>query len=165
MRGVAVWFSGAAVAFLLTAGAFLLLANIATIPSEKSLAPETPESASPPLVELELNADQLASLKPKPDQSLDLTVRNESSTPLTNLNVTLSVSSENTALSGSRYYRQMVEKVPATGTADVSFGLNLSEPKQRVTGRPASEPAREILEIKATTPEGISTTKTVILPP
>ena len=165
MRGVAVWFSGAAVAFLLTAGAFLLLANIATNPSEKSLAPETPEAASPPLVELELNADQLASLKPEPGQSLDLTVRNESSAPLTNLNVTLSVSSENTALSGSRYYRQMVEKVPATGTTDVSFGLNLSEPEQRVTGRPASEPAREILEIKATTPDGISTTKTVILPP
>ena len=165
MRGVAVWFSGAAVAFLLTAGAFLLLANIATIPAEKSLAPEPPETASQAVVELELDPDQLVSLKPEPDQSLDLTIRNETSTPLSNLNVTLSVSSENTALSGSRYYRQMVEKVPATGTADVSFGLNLSEPEQRVTGRPASEPAREILEIKATTPDGISTTKTVILPP
>jgi hypothetical protein len=165
MRGVAVWFSGAALAFLLTAGAFLLLANIATIPAEKSLAPEPPETASQTVVELELNADQLASLKPEPDQSLDLTIRNESSTPLSNLNVTLSVSSENTALSGSRFYRQMVEKVPANATADVPFGFNLSEPKQRVTGRPASEPAREILEIKATTPDGISTTKTVILPP
>jgi hypothetical protein len=165
MRGVAVWFSGAAVAFLLTAGAFLLLANIATIPSGKSLAPETPDAASPPVVELELNADQLASLKPEPDQSLDLTVRNESSTPLTNLNVTLSVFSENTALSGSRFYRHIVEKVPADGTADVPFGFNLSEPQRRLTGRPASEPAREILEIKATTPDGISTVKTVILPP
>jgi hypothetical protein len=165
MRGVVVWFSGAALAFLLTAGAFLLLANIATIPSEKSLAPEPPEAASQPVVELELNADQLASLKPEPDQSLDLTIRNASNTPLTNLSVALSVSSENTALSGSRYYRQMVETIPANGTADIPFGLNLSEPKQRVTGRPASEPAREILEIKATTPHGISTTKTVILPP
>ena len=169
MRGVAVWFSGATLAFLLTAGIFLLLANLATIPTEKSLekslAPEPPEAASSPVVELNLNADQLASLKPEPDQSLDLRVRNEGDTPLTNLNVTLRVFSENTALSGSRYYRQMVEKVPANRTADVPFGFNLSEPKQRVTGRPASEPAREILEVKATTPGGISTTKTVILPP
>jgi hypothetical protein len=165
MRGVAVWFSGAALAFLLTAGAFLLLANLATIPSEKNLAPEPPEAASQPVVELELNADQLASLKPEPDQSLDLTVRNESSSPLSDVNVTLSIASENTALSGSRYSRQMIEKVPANRTADIPFGFNLSEPKQRVTGRPASEPAREILEIKATTPDGISTTKTVILPP
>src|SRR5829696_5213447 len=134
MRGVAVWFSGAALAFFFTAGAFLLLANIATVPSEKSLAPEPPDAASQPVVELELNADQLASLKPEPDQSLDLTISNASNTPLTNLSVALSVSSENTALSGSRYYRQMVEKIPANGTADVPFGLNLSEPKQRVTG-------------------------------
>jgi len=165
MRDVAVWFSGAALAFFLTAGAFLLLANIATVPSEKSLAPEPPDAAPQDVVELELNADQLASLKPEPDQSLDLTLRNESELTLPALNVTLKVSSENTALSGSRYYRQMIEMVPSNGTADIPFEINLSEPEQRITGRPASEPAREILEIKATTPDGISTTKTVILPP
>jgi hypothetical protein len=165
MRGVAVWFSGAALAFFLTAGTFLLLANIATIPEEKSLAPEPPAAASEPVVGLELNADQLASLKPEPDQSLDLTLRNESNTPLSDVNVTLSVSSENTALSASGYYRHMVEKMPASGTADIRFEFDLSEPKQRVTGRPASEPARQILEIKAATPDGISTVKTVILPP
>ena len=165
MRGVVVWFSGAALAFFLTAGAFLLLANIATVPSEKSLAPEPPDAAPQDVVELELNADQLASLKPEPDQSLDLTLRNESELTLPALNVTLKVSSENTALSGSRYYRQMIEMVPSNGTADIPFEINLSEPEQRITGRPASEPAREILEIKATTPDGISTTKTVILPP
>jgi hypothetical protein len=81
------------------------------------------------------------------------------------VNLTLSVSSENTALSNSRYYRQTVEQVKVGGTANVRFGFDLSEPEQRVTGRPASEPARTILEIKATTPDGISTVKTVILPP
>jgi hypothetical protein len=165
MRGVAVWFSGAALAFFLTAGAFLLLANIATVPAEKSLPPEPPDAASQPVVELELDADQLASLKPEPDQSFDLTVRNESNIPLSDVNVTLSVFSENTALPGSRFYRQTVEKVPANGTADVPFRFDLSEPEQRISGRPAAEPAREILEIKATTPDGISTVKTVILPP
>src|SRR5215218_11107757 len=100
MRGVAVWFSGAALAFFFTAGAFLLLANIATVPSEKSLAPEPPDAAPQDVVELELNADQLASLKPEPDQSLDLTLRNESELTLPAVNVTLKESSENTAILG-----------------------------------------------------------------
>jgi hypothetical protein len=165
MRGMAVWASGAALAFFLTAGAFLLLASLATVPSEKSLTPDPPEVASQPTVGLTLDPGQLASLKPEKDQSLDLSLSNESGTPLTHVNVTLSVSSENTALSVSRYYRHTVEKLPESGTTDIRFGFDLSEPRQRVTGRPASEPAREILEVKATTPEGSSTTKTVILPP
>ena len=165
MRGVAVWFAGAALAFFLTAGAFLLLANIATIPAEKSLAPEPPAAASQPVVGLNLDADQLASLKPKKDQSLDLEVINESDAPLSDVNVSLGISSENTALSASRYYRHSLEEIPAGGTADIRFEFNLSEPRQRVTGRPASEPARQILEFKATTSDGESTVKTVILPP
>ena len=165
MKDVAFWLSGAALAFFLTAGAFLLLANLATIPSEKSLAPNPHEAGSQPAVKLALDAEQLASLRPEPDQSLDLVVKNEGSKPLSDVNVTLSVSSENTALSDYRYYRKTVEKVAAGGGANVHFAFDLSEPEQRVTGRPASEPARKILEIKATTPDGISTVKTVILPP
>ena len=165
MKGMAIWFSGAALAFLLTAGAFLLLASLATVPSEKSLTPDPPEVASQPAVDLKPNAGQLASLKPEKDQSLDLTLRNESSIPLSHVSVTLSVSSENTALSTPRFYRHLVGKLPASGAADIPFGFDLSEPRQRITGRPASEPAREILEFRATTPDGISTTKTVILPP
>jgi hypothetical protein len=163
VRDVAFWLSGAALAFFLTAGAFLLLANLSTVPPEKSLDPAP--GGSDPAVELALDAEQLASLRPGPDQDLDLVVRNEGSRPLSDVNMTLSVSSENTALSDFRIYRQTVEKVKASGTADVHFIFDLSEPDQRITGRPASEPARTILEIKATTPEGISTVKTVILPP
>jgi hypothetical protein len=165
VKDVAIWLSGAALAFFLTAGAFLLLANLATVPSEKSLAPGQHEAGSQPAVELGLDAEQLASLRPLPDQNLDLVVKNEGGRPLSDVNLTLSVSSENTALSNSRYYRQTVEQVKVGGTANVRFGFDLSEPEQRVTGRPASEPARTILEIKATTPDGISTVKTVILPP
>ena len=165
MRDVAFWLSGAALAFFLTAGAFLLLANLATVPPEKSLTPDPAPGRSGSSVELALDEEQLASLRPLPDQTLDLVVENEGSKPLPDVNLTLSTSSENTALSNSRYYWHTVEKVKAGGAADARFEFDLSEPDQRITGRPASEPARTILEIKATTPEGISTVKTVILPP
>ena len=165
MRDLAFWLAGAALAFFLTAAAFLLLANLATIPSEQSLAPDSPEAGSERAVELALDTEQLASLRTRPDQSLDLVVKNEGSRTLSNVNVTLSVSSENTALSNPRYYRHTIEEVPAGETSDVGFVFDFSEPEQRITGRPASEPARNILEIKATTPEGMSTVKTVILPP
>ena len=165
MRDVAFWLFGAALAFFLTAGAFLLLANLATVPPEKSLSPDLAPGGSDPAVELALDAEQLASLKPGPDQDLDLVVKNEGSRPLSAVNVTLIASSENTAISDFRLYRQSVEEIKASGTADVHFRLDLSEPDQRITGRPASEPARAILKIKATTPEGISAAKTVILPP
>ena len=165
MKDIVFWISGTALAFLVTAEAFLLLANLATAPSEKSLAPDSPEAGSEPAVELTLDTEQLESLRPRPDQSLDLVVKNEGGRPISDVNVTLSVSSENTALSNPRYYRQTLGKVPAGEAEDVDFGFDLSEPEQRVTGRPASEPARNILEIKAATPEGISTVRTVILPP
>ena len=165
MRGVAFWLSGAALAFLLTAGAFLLLANLATVTSEKSLTPEPSEAGPGPAVELALDAGQLASLRPRPNQNLDLVVKDEGSRPLSDVNVTLSVSSENTALSDYRYYRRTVEKVAAGGAADVRLRFDLSEFGHRVTERPASEPARKILEFKASTSDGISTAKTVILPP
>jgi hypothetical protein len=165
VRDIVFWLSGAALVFLVTAGAFLLLANLATVPSEKSLKPGPASGGSGPAVELALDAERLASLRPRPDQSLDLVVKNEGNRRLSNVNVTLNVSSENTALSGSRYYRLTVEGVTPGGAASVHFEFGLSVPKGAVAGRRTPEPPREILEIKATTPEGISTVRTVILPP
>ncbi len=159
------WLSGAALAFLVTAGAFLLLASLATVSSEKSLRQGPASGGSGPAVELALDAESLASLRPRPDQSLDLVVKNEGSRRLSNVNVTLSVSSENTALSGSRYYRQTADEVASGGAASVRFEFDLSVPKGAVAGRRTPERPREILEIKATTPEGTSTVRTVILPP
>lgn len=164
MRDIMFWFSGAALAFLITAGAFLLLANLATVPSERSLTPDPSQGASGPAVELELDAQRLASLRPLPDQSLDLEVKNDGTRKLLNVNVILIVSSENTSLSDSRYYRQTVDKVAAGGAANVHFEFDLTDPEQ-AAGQNALEPARNILEIRATTPEGISTVRTVILPP
>ena len=164
MRDVLFWLSGAALAFFITAGAFLLLANLATVPSEKSLAPDPPDAGSG-AVELILDAERLAALRPLPDQNLDLKVKNDGATRLLDVNVVLTVSSENTALPNAGYYRRTVEKVAAGGATDVNFEFDLSDPEQPAAGRPASEPARKILEIRATTPEGVSTVRTVILPP
>ena len=165
MRDVIFWLSGTALAFFITAVAFLVLANLATVPSEKSLTPDPAPGGSGPAVELMLDAGRLTSLKPLPDQSLDLVVKNEGDRRLSNVNVTLIVSSENTAFMDTRYYRRTVDKVKAGGEADLRFEFDLSDPERPAPGRPASEPARRILEIRANTPEGISTVKTVILPP
>ena len=167
MRDLVFWLSGAALAFLVTAGAFLLLANLATAPSEKSLNPERAPAGSGPAIGLQLDRERLASLEPLPDQILDLSVENEGVELLSDVSVILSVSSENTALSDSRYYRQTVEKIPAGGAESVRFEFDLVVPAQPVS-RPSAaipEPSREILEIRATTPEGNSTVRTVILPP
>jgi hypothetical protein len=167
MRDVVFWLSGAALAFVVTAGAFLLLANLATTPAEKSLNPDRAPVGSGPAIDLQLDRQRLASLEPLPDQILDLSVENEGVELLSDVNVTLSVASENTALSDSRYYRQTVEKIPAGGAESVRFEFDLLVPAQPVR-RPSEatpEPSREILEIRATTPEGNSTVRTVILPP
>jgi len=167
MRDIVFWLSGAALTFLVTAGAFLLLANLATAPSEKNLNPDQARGESGHTLDLQLDRERLASLEPLPDQSLNLAVENEGSEQLSHVNVTLIVSSENTALSDPRYYRQTVDKLPARGTASVRFEFDLVAPEQPVARLPAAtpEPSRELLELRATTPDGNSTIRTVILPP
>jgi hypothetical protein len=165
VRDVVFWLSGAALAFFITAGAFLFLASLATVSSEKSLKPDPPTGRSGSAVELALDEGHLASLGENQDQSLELLVKNEGGERLSDVNVTLSVSSENTALPNTRYYRRTVERVDPGGTASVRFEFDLSDPERPAAGRPPSEPARNILEFRATTPEGISTVRTVILPP
>jgi hypothetical protein len=167
MRDIVFWLSGAALAFLVTAGAFLFLANLATAPSEKRLNPDQARGESGQAVDLILDRELLASLRSLPDQSLDLVVENEGTRQLSNVNVTLRVFSENTALYDSRYYRQTVENIHASEAARVRFEFDLPAREDPVARPPKAnpEPSREILEIRATTPEGNSTVRTVILPP
>jgi len=166
MRDIVFWLSGAALAFLVTAGAFLFLANLATAPSENRLNPDQARGESGQAVDLILDRERLSSLRSLPDQSLDLVVENEGTTQLSDVNVTLSVSSENTALSDFRYYRQTVEKIQAGEAARVRFEFDLPAREDPVARAPTAnpEPSREILQIRATTPEGNSTVRTVILP-
>ncbi|MGH3146467.1 MAG: hypothetical protein ACRDTR_11770 [Rubrobacter sp.] len=164
MKEMALWISGAALAFLVTASAFLLLASLATVPSEKSLAPEPPSSRSG--LELDLHEERLASLRAVPDQVLEVEVENEGTEDLSDVHLILGVSSENTALPDFRYYRRAVEKLPAGESATIRIPFDLSS-SERTPPAPsvAPEPSRKVLEVRASTPEGVTEIRTAILPP
>ncbi len=163
MREALFWISGAALAFLLTAGAFLMLANLATNPAEQSLDPGPRPTESGPTLELRLDEGQLAALEALPGQSLDLRVENTGDEAVSDVNLTLEVSSENTALSDARYYRETIEELDAGEPVTVTFNLDLTPPADGTVPE-TPEPPRRIAEIRATTPDGVSAVKTVILP-
>ena len=163
MREAALWISGAALAFFVTAGAFLLLANLGTGPSEKSLPPDPQRAESGPALELNLDEDQLASLRTLPDQRLEVGVENPGDESLSGVNITLEVSSENTALSDTRYYRKTLDELAAGNSRNVRFYLDLSE-GEATNPAAVPEPPRKILEVRATTPEGAFAIKTAIVP-
>jgi hypothetical protein len=165
VRETLLWISGAALAFLATAGAFLLLANLGTGPSERDLAPDPRPAGSGPALELQLNQDRLASLRALPGQELEVVVRNAGGEDLSDVNVALEVSSENTALSDARYYRKTINKLAAGSRVEVPFYLDLSG-GGTTTSSSASAPAppRQIIEVRATAPEGVSAIKTAIVP-
>ena len=165
MREAALWASGAALAFFVTAGAFLLLANLGTGPSEESLPPDPQSAQSSPALQLNLDEGELASLRARPDQRLDVGVKNSGDEDLTNIHLTLEVSSENTALSDARYYRETVATLDAGRSTTVPFYLDLLAQEGTSLAVPAiPESPRTIVEIRATTPTGVSAIKTVILP-
>lgn len=163
MREALFWISGAAVAFLLTAGAFLMLANLGTGPAEQSLEPGPQRTEQGPDLEISLDEGRLAALEPLPNQSLDLRVENTGDEAVSNVNLTVEVYSENTALSDARYYRRTIEELGAGQPVTVNFVLDLA-PVAESTVPDTPEPPRRVAEIRATTPEGVSAVKTLILP-
>ena len=165
MREAALWISGAALAFFVTAGAFLLLANLGTGPSEKSLAPDPRPARSGPALELNLDEGELASLRALPDQRFEVGVQNPGDEDLRDVHLTLEVSSENTALSDARYYRETVSSLAPGRAVAVPFYIDLSAPEgTSLAVPPAHEPPRTILEVRATTPTGVSAVKTAVVP-
>ena len=165
MREALFWVSGAVLAFFVTAGAFLLLANLGTGSSKKSLALDPRPARSGPALELDLDEGELASLRALPDQRFEVGVKNLSGEDLRDVHLTLEVSSENTALSNARYYRETVGTLATGRDRSVSFDLDLSVPEGTSSAVPAvPEPPRTILEVRASTPTGVSAIKTAILP-
>jgi hypothetical protein len=166
MREAALWIFGAALAFLATAGAFLLLANLGTGPSEKNLTPNPHPSESGPALELSLNANRLESLRALPGQEFRVGVRNAGGEGLSDINLTIEVSSENTALSDTRYYRKTIDELGAGSFTTVPFYLDLSSPGITVSGSSSatSERPRKIIEVRAMAPETAPAIKTAIVP-
>ena len=166
MREAALWLTGAALAFFVTAAAFLALANLGARPSEESLQPTPAPPKSDPTLGLTPNGEQLSSLRALPDQRLEVAVENTGDEDLSNVTLTLRVSSENTALPGTRYYRQTLPKLPAGGSSTMPFRFDLSPPEGTTGGAFAEtrEAPRTILEMRATTPEGVAAVKTAVLP-
>ena len=164
MRDAALWAAGAALAFFLTAGAFLFLANLATGPAAEDLPAAPARGETGPALDLDLNRDRLASLESAPDQELLLTVENAGGKDFSNVNLTLQASSEDTANPRSRYYRRTLRDLKAGERMEVGFLLDLSKPPEGSAAPTASEERSEILEIRATTPEGVSEVRTAILP-
>ncbi len=165
MREAVLWVSGAILASFLTAVAFLLLANLGTGPSEKSLAPHPRPAGPGSALELRLDEGELASLHALPDQRLRVGVKNTGDEDLRDVHLTLEVSSENTALSNASYYRETVGSLAAGRAEAVHFNLDLSAPEGTGLAVPADpEPPRTILEVRATTPTGVSAVKTAVLP-
>jgi hypothetical protein len=164
MRSAVLWAAGAALAFFLTAGAFLFLANLATGPAAEDLPAAPARGETGPALDLDLNRDRLSSLKPAPDQELLLTVENAGGKDFSNVNLTLEASSEDTANPRSRYYRRTLRDLKAGERIEVGFLLDLSKPPEGSVAPTASEGRAEILEIRATTPEGVSEVRTAILP-
>lgn len=167
MRGVLIWLFGATLAFLLTAGAFLLLANLSGTLSSRGADPKPAPSNSGPPLRLELSQARLGDLQKKSGQTLPLRVENAGEAKLSNINLTMRVTSENTSQPKPRYYRATIKGLAPGDSKTVKFTVDLSTSETPGGPNPVRsgplEP-RSMLEIQATTPEGISAIKTAVLP-
>lgn len=154
-------------AFLVTAGAFLVLANLSSSLSTRSVSPTPAPSNSDPLLKMSLSQYSLEGLKKEAGQTLPLTVDNAGESALSNISLTMRVTSEDTAQPRARYYRATVKELTAGESKTVQFTLDLSAPQppeDRKPPPPDSPEPRSVLEVQATTPEGISAIKTAVLP-
>jgi hypothetical protein len=174
VRDVILWALGGLLAFLATAGAFLLLANFGDGAMESDPIPRAKPSTTPdreppvPLV-LTLSEDQLESLQRRPGQRLTLNVENGSDEELPSVELTLGVVSENTARPNKRSYQQTLEPLTPGEATEAEFEIDLSLPMPAGTREKASsgseEQTREVLEIQAITSKGDSVVKTAVLAP
>jgi hypothetical protein len=84
------------------------------------------------------------------------------------VDLALDIVSENTAQPRLRSYEQTVEHLAPGEVATVEFEIDLSPPieSQAREVDPGTDPqTREILEIRGTTPQGVSAVKTAVLAP
>jgi hypothetical protein len=167
VRGALLWLLGAAAAFVATAGAFLLLANLATQPAEPTASggrlpgPEVPRPRPDGIVVLDLDEDRLGDLKPAPDQRLTLSARNPGAEEVEDVRVELVVvSAGERGEDEPRTYEEDLGRLPPGGSAEAEFSFDLSP----ATGDAAD--GRTYLEVRAVSAaEGVTDVRTVVLGP
>ena len=160
-RGVLLWLLATSAAFLATAGAFLLLANLGAGPGRGSdPIPRAPEAAGPALA-LRFAEDRLGKLERRPDQALTLYVENRGDRELADVGVTLAVASEAALEVSVRRYEESVERLAPGERRAVEMQVDLSPPAETSE----TQDQREILEARATTPGGVSAVETAVLAP
>ncbi|MDN5696645.1 MAG: hypothetical protein L0G70_01570 [Rubrobacter sp.] len=170
MRGALFWLASTVAAFAITAGVFLVLAEMGTDPPEQSLSADGGNRSEPraPL-SMELRESDLESLEAQEDQSLRISLENRGERELTSINVYLALSSEDTSKQETRYYEAELQDLQAGESRNVSFDLDLSPPEnggeQSYEDRPedSSEEEMNILEARAASSEGASTVNTAVL--
>lgn len=172
MREAFFWTISTILAFAVTATVFLTLAEIGTAPPEQSLGPDDERRARPEVpLTLELGENELSDLEEASGQRLGMTISNGSRRELTDINVYLILSSDNTAEQDTRYYEAEIQRLAQGASRRVNFtGLDLSPPGPG-DGEETGESSREnldedsfnILEMRAASSEGASTVKTAAL--
>lgn len=164
MRGALFWTASTVLAFAVTAGVFLALAELGTAPPQQSLSNDEPPPESRNPLSLELRQSALETLEEEAGQTLGMTLSNGSDRTMTDINVYLILSSEDTADQETRYYEAEVRELASGQSKRVRFELDLSPPEPEEPGVASSdEESFNILEVRAASSEGVSIVKTAVL--
>ena len=172
IRGLLFWMASIMLAFVATAGVFLMLAELGTSQPGESLGAdgESRASSGDPL-SVELQRDSLESLEEAEGQTLGITLSNNSEREITGIKVHLILFSEDTADQDTRYYEAEVQELSPGGSKIVHFDnkLDFSPPKPgnnaeaSQNGGSQDRESFNILEVRAASSEGVSTVKTAVL--
>ena len=172
MRSALFWLLGASLAFFLTAGAFVVLANFGTTPKASdpipSPGPSTGGSQGPEL-DLNFSEKQLEGLQRSQNQTLTLYLKNRSEEKLETVNLELSVYSEDTVHPRARRYREIVAGLAPGEKLAVDMSVDLSPPPPveslAILDDQQLGNDREILEARAYAPGEAPVVKTAIVSP
>jgi len=171
VRSALFWLLGASLAFFLTAGAFLVLANFGTTPRANDPIPQPePSEGGPrsPKLALSFSEEGLKALERSQDQTLTLYLENSSEGELKNVDLELTVYSEDTAAPRMRRYRETVAGLAPGEVEAVDLTVDLSPPRPveslAVLGE-APGSVREVLEARADAPGATTVVKTAVVGP
>ena len=171
MRSAIFWLMGASLAFFVTAGAFLVLANFGTAPkANDSITRPESSGGEPrgPQLALNFSEEGLQGLRRSQGQTVTLYLENRGEKDLESVNLELAVSSEDTTRPGTRRYSEGITRLAPGEREAVDITVNLSPPPP-VGGfavlDEGPESDREILEARAYAPGQSPVVKTAIVSP